>query len=302
MHVGQPAARAVEAVLALARAIQPAHDRDLGDGQVDRAVGVVEHDLDLGRRRGPARRGRRAKITSCIDCPRTASGDCSPSAHRTASVMFDLPEPFGPTITRHARRERRACVRSGKDLKPLSVSDFRCIRRSADRLWGGGAASPCHPAPLRGRLLGVLLGAPAPAADLLAATSAAPRRCGRAAGPPRRSPRRSPRSPRRASRSCSADLKSTGCSSAASISGWNASTTASAVARSRTRGSRRRSPPRSPRPARARCAMSARRPARRPRRARPPAGAPGRRAARRPPGTSAPDTAWARILVRRPAP
>ena len=40
-----------------------------------------------------------AKITSCIDWPRTASGLCSPSAHSTASVMFDLPLPFGPTTT-----------------------------------------------------------------------------------------------------------------------------------------------------------------------------------------------------------
>ena len=39
------------------------------------------------------------KITSCIDCPRTASGDCSPIAHSTASVTLDLPEPLGPTTT-----------------------------------------------------------------------------------------------------------------------------------------------------------------------------------------------------------
>ena len=40
-----------------------------------------------------------AKITSFIVWPRTASGLCSPSAQSTPSVMFDLPEPFGPTIT-----------------------------------------------------------------------------------------------------------------------------------------------------------------------------------------------------------
>jgi hypothetical protein len=49
-HVDEAALRAVEAVLALARAVEPAHDRHLADGQVDRAVGVVEDELDLGRR------------------------------------------------------------------------------------------------------------------------------------------------------------------------------------------------------------------------------------------------------------
>ena len=46
-HVGQAAAGAVDAVLALPRAVEPAHDRDLARGQVDGAAGVVEHHLDL---------------------------------------------------------------------------------------------------------------------------------------------------------------------------------------------------------------------------------------------------------------
>ena len=48
-HVDQPAARAVESVLALARAVQAPQDRDLADRQRDGAIGVVEHDLDLRR-------------------------------------------------------------------------------------------------------------------------------------------------------------------------------------------------------------------------------------------------------------
>ncbi len=67
------------------------------------------------------------KITSCIDWPRTASGDCSPIAHSTASVTLDLPEPFGPTTTLTPGPKSRR-VRSGNDLKPFSVSDFSCIR------------------------------------------------------------------------------------------------------------------------------------------------------------------------------
>src|SRR3954469_19617944 len=66
------------------------------------------------------------KITSCMDCPRTASGDCSPIAHRTASVTFDLPDPLGPTITDTPGPNSRR-VRSGKDLNPLRLSERRCI-------------------------------------------------------------------------------------------------------------------------------------------------------------------------------
>src|ERR1700744_483157 len=101
-------------------------------------------------------------MTSCIEWPRTAIGDCSPSAHRTASVTFDLPEPFGPTITL-TPGANSSRVRSGNDLKPLSVVDFRCTAtgrvRSFQRLQGD----------LRGFLLGVLLAPPAAAAHLDAA-------------------------------------------------------------------------------------------------------------------------------------
>ena len=37
------------------------------------------------------------KITSCIDSPRSSAALLSPSTQRTASMMFDLPQPFGPT-------------------------------------------------------------------------------------------------------------------------------------------------------------------------------------------------------------
>src|SRR4051812_44315542 len=67
-----------------------------------------------------------AKMTSCIVWPRIASGDCSPSAHRTASVMFDLPDPFGP-ITTATPGPNSSRVRFGNDLKPLSVSERRCM-------------------------------------------------------------------------------------------------------------------------------------------------------------------------------
>ena len=83
------------------------------------------------------------KMTSCIDWPRTASGDCSPIAHSTASVTLDLPEPLGPTMT-DTPRPNSSRVRSGKDLKPLSVIDLRCIARSS-------SSSAVQAAPARSR-------------------------------------------------------------------------------------------------------------------------------------------------------
>src|SRR5437764_2836152 len=99
--------------------------------------------------------GAPPKMTSCIEDPRTARGDCSPIAHRTASVMFDLPEPLGPTTTL-TPGPKTSCVRSGKDLKPFSVSDFSCT-------------CPLLPERLDGDprrlLLGLLLAAPAPGSE-----------------------------------------------------------------------------------------------------------------------------------------
>ena len=46
--VDQPAPRAVDAVLAVAGAVQAAHDRELGELDRQRAVGVVDDHLDLG--------------------------------------------------------------------------------------------------------------------------------------------------------------------------------------------------------------------------------------------------------------
>src|SRR5918998_3783752 len=110
-----------------------------------------------------------AKMTSCIDCPRTASGLCSPSAQSTASVMFDLPEPLGPTTT-DTPGAKSSRVRSGKDLKPFRVTDLRCMRAPRSGLLGGlGLHGLQRVQGLqrdpRGLLLGVLLGAPGAPAD-----------------------------------------------------------------------------------------------------------------------------------------
>ena len=76
-----------------------------------------------------------AEITSCIEAPRIAPGLCSPSAQRTASVMFDLPEPLGPTITLTPGENSRL-TRSGNDLNPFIEIDLRYMRSSLLRCLG----------------------------------------------------------------------------------------------------------------------------------------------------------------------
>ena len=297
--VDEPAARAVEAVLALAGAVQAAQDRDLGEPA---ARARRRRCRSRSRPRPPGAACSRApppKITSCIDCPRTASGDCSPMAQSTASVTFDFPDPLGPTITLTRRAPNSSRVRSGNDLKPLSVIDFRCIELALTRPPRASSSAAA-----RGRLLGVLLAtARCPRRRPTRRTCAATAKCGRAAGPPPPSTTYATTSPRRASSSCSADLKSTGRSIASSISGTNASTTAGAVrlepelqvARPDDRLDHRRQHPLG---AHQRVARSARRrPGAAAHRSR--SGTPSRSATAR---HARPETACARTFVSRPAP
>src|SRR5712691_3272503 len=60
------------------------------------------------------------KITSCIESPRKAAARDSPSTQRTASMMLDLPQPFGPT-TPTSFPGMLTVVGSTKDLKPASL-------------------------------------------------------------------------------------------------------------------------------------------------------------------------------------
>jgi hypothetical protein len=91
--------------------MQAAHERDLGERKLcERAVLVVEEQLDL------AVVGRRAILGARL-----------PAAQSSASEMFDLPEPFGPTTTATPRSSRTS-TGSGKDLKPRSFIARRCTR------------------------------------------------------------------------------------------------------------------------------------------------------------------------------
>ena len=54
-------------------------------------------------------------MTSSMARPRRCFADCSPITQRMASTMFDLPQPFGPTID---------VIGSGKEIDVLSTNDL----------------------------------------------------------------------------------------------------------------------------------------------------------------------------------
>src|SRR5690606_40514455 len=69
------------------------------------------------------------KITSVSESPRRRLAELSPMTQRTASMMFDLPQPLGPT-TPVMLVGRCRTVGSTKDLKPESLIVDRRMRRS----------------------------------------------------------------------------------------------------------------------------------------------------------------------------
>src|SRR5207253_3029348 len=60
------------------------------------------------------------KMTSVIDSPRRFFAELSPITQRTASMMFDLPQPLGPT-TAAMLLGKFTVVGSTKDLNPASL-------------------------------------------------------------------------------------------------------------------------------------------------------------------------------------
>ena len=121
--VDEAAAGAVEAVDAVAGAVEAALD-----AISESSVAARPSELSITTSTSAARRWPTplppAEITSCIEAPRIAPGLCSPSAQSTASVMFDLPEPLGPTITL-TPGENSSFARSGNDLNPFISIDLR---------------------------------------------------------------------------------------------------------------------------------------------------------------------------------
>src|SRR5690625_104320 len=85
--------------------------------------------------------GRRSavpwKIASSILDPRIAEALCSPKTQRIASLIFDFPQPFGPT-TAVIPSWKVSSVRSANDLNPwsLRVRNFMVSAYHADVLGG----------------------------------------------------------------------------------------------------------------------------------------------------------------------
>src|SRR5207248_5293589 len=69
------------------------------------------------------------KITSCIDSPRNSLARDSPSTQRTASMMLDLPQPFGPT-TPTSWPGNKKLVGSANDLNPDNLMVLRRTTRA----------------------------------------------------------------------------------------------------------------------------------------------------------------------------
>lgn len=80
----------------------------------------------------PARVRDPLKIRSSRLSERRALILCSPITQRMASTMFDLPQPFGPTIP-VIGWSSTTWVLSAKDLNPFISSDFK---RKGQRFWG----------------------------------------------------------------------------------------------------------------------------------------------------------------------
>ncbi len=65
-------------------------------------------------------------MTSDILAPRNDFTDCSPSTHLTASEIFDLPQPLGPTIPVIPGWNSTLTL-SANDLKPCNSILFKYI-------------------------------------------------------------------------------------------------------------------------------------------------------------------------------
>ena len=102
-------AGAVHQVLALATAVEPAHHGHLAELERQGGALVVEDELDLAHARGRPAVGAAEEDIEPVGA-RSCAGDCTAIAHWSASAMFDLPLPFGPTTTAiPARSAARRC-------------------------------------------------------------------------------------------------------------------------------------------------------------------------------------------------
>ena len=78
------------------------------------------------------------KMTSDIESPRSVFAEPSPRTQRIASMMLDLPQPFGPTMPIRLLGNL-IVVESTKDLKPASLILLRRKARDLRVVWVGSA-------------------------------------------------------------------------------------------------------------------------------------------------------------------
>src|SRR3990167_1379270 len=82
-------------------------------------------------------------MTSVNDSPRRYLGELSPMTQVTASIIFDLPQPFGPTIAM-SLLGRLMVVGSTNDLKPAILMLESCMFPSLIKVQAEGL-SPMLP-------------------------------------------------------------------------------------------------------------------------------------------------------------
>src|SRR5439155_10753177 len=81
------------------------------------------------------------KITSCIDSPRNSEALDSPRTQRTASIILDLPQPFGPTTPTNWPGTWKL-VGSTKDLNPDNLMEVKRTLSTVPIKIGRKTASP----------------------------------------------------------------------------------------------------------------------------------------------------------------
>ena len=84
---------------------------------VGRTLRVFSMDRDTSARPSARRVAVPLKMTFSIFSLRSSRARCSPSTHRTASMMLDFPQPLGPTMAVMPGSKWMA-VLSAKLLKP----------------------------------------------------------------------------------------------------------------------------------------------------------------------------------------
>src|SRR5580704_14087477 len=94
-----------------------------------------------------------ANITSSMRLPRRLFADCSPSTQLMASLMFDFPQPLGPTMAAMPSPLNRSSVRSQKDLNPCSSTRFS-LSKASPRQRHGGVATILNPSEAKVKYLG----------------------------------------------------------------------------------------------------------------------------------------------------